>query len=249
MITAVQLGIPMAQYRAARRSAADGCPDRYSKLEGFARNRRCSPHGTDAYVSERIELMKSITASTAPATIASPTSPEDPRSRLPGTSRRVLGGHELCAGQTGVLDRYLRRADLARLADRPLPPQGMRLRRVASCMIVGHVGDGNFHVLIAFDLIAATKQQRTRWRLIASHTSRSAWVAMCGRNTALASTSSTRSSRAWRGRRRDAPRSKALDPNNIMNRARRYRCNSALRVARAVRSAEVTRCPCVANAA
>ena len=133
---------------------------RYSKLDGFT----ASPtllfefHGSEAGVREQAEAMEAIAGEHAGSAFQWATRPETGRA----CGRRVT-------------TRITRRSRCRRNARRSSTDACVPISRLADCLletraeldregviapIVGHVGDGNFHVLVLFDPASAAERAK-----------------------------------------------------------------------------------------
>ena len=159
VITAMQLGIPMARIELLDDMQMQACI-KYSKLEGLAPvpTLFMEFHGTGAYVSEQIEQMKSITADNGGSDYRFADKPED-RSKLWKARHDVYW-----AGMSFVPGKQCFATDtcvpISRLADCITEAKRIADASGLICMIVGHVGDGNFHVQITFDPNNVEEHQR-----------------------------------------------------------------------------------------
>jgi D-lactate dehydrogenase (cytochrome) len=150
VIMAMQLGIPMARIELLDDMQMQACI-KYSKLEDVEPKPTLFMefHGTDAYVAEQIEQMKAITADHGGGAYRFADKQED-RSKLWKARHDVywagmnfVPGKEAFATDTCV--------PISRLADCITEAKRISDSSGLICMIVGHVGDGNFHVQITFD--------------------------------------------------------------------------------------------------
>jgi len=217
VITAMQLGIPMARIELLDDVQMDASI-KYSKLDGF----EVKPtlfmefHGTDAYVSEQIELMKSITAEHGASDYRFADKPED-RSKLWKARHDAYW-----AGMNYVPGKQAFSTDtcvpISRLADCVTAARDEVAKSGLVCMIVGHVGDGNFHVLITFDPDSAEERQRAE---VAADRIAHIAIGMGGTCTGEHGIGIHKldALKAEHGEAVDVMRTlkKALDPNNIMN--------------------------------
>jgi D-lactate dehydrogenase (cytochrome) len=150
---------------------------RYSKLEGFAAQPTLlfEFHGTDAGVREQAEMMQAITAEHGGSAFQWATQAED-RSRLwKARHNAYYAALALSPGkQAFPTDACV---PISRLADCLLETRADLDREGVIAPIVGHVGDGNFHVLVLFD--AAVPAERARAEAIAQRVSMRA-IAMGG---------------------------------------------------------------------
>jgi len=150
VIMAMQMGIPMARIELLDDVQMQACI-KYSKLEDMEPKPTLFMefHGTDAYVAEQIEQMKAITADHGGGEYRFADKQED-RSKLWKARHDVywagmnfVPGKEAFASDTCV--------PISRLADCITEAKRISDASGLICMIVGHVGDGNFHVQITFD--------------------------------------------------------------------------------------------------
>ncbi len=150
VIMAMQLGIPMARIELLDDMQMQACI-KYSKLDDVEPKPTLFMefHGTDAYVAEQIEQMKAITADHGGGAYRFADKQED-RSKLWKARHDVywagmnfVPGKEAFATDTCV--------PISRLADCITEAKRISDASGLICMIVGHVGDGNFHVQITFD--------------------------------------------------------------------------------------------------
>ena len=201
VIVAMQLGIPVARIEFLDDVQMDACI-RYSQLDGVRREadavlrvprhgRRRARTGGDDRGDRR--------PTTAAATSTGRRSPKNAR----GSGRRAT---------TRITPRWRWRP--ASRASRPMPacrsrgsPTACSKRRPTSATtglvapIVGHVGDGNFHLVILFD--PANPDERSKAEALAragQHCARSPWAAHAPASTASACTSSPR----WQAEHGDA---------------------------------------------
>jgi D-lactate dehydrogenase (cytochrome) len=150
VITAMQMSIPMARIELLDSVQMDACI-KYSKLEGFA----VKPtlflefHGTDAYVAEQIEQMKSITSDFGGSDYRFADKQEDRSKLWKARHDAYWAGMSYTPGkQAFATDSCV---PISRLADCIAAAKAEVDKSGLICMIVGHVGDGNFHVQITFD--------------------------------------------------------------------------------------------------
>ena len=157
VITAMQLGIPMARIELLDEVQMDASI-KYSKLDGFAVKPTLFMefHGTDAYVSEQIEL-KDHGRTWRQRLPLFADKPED-RSKLwrHATMPYWAGMNYVPGKQAFSTDTCV---PISRLADCVKAARD-ELQSGLVCMIVGHVGDGNFHVLITLSTPTARTSAR-----------------------------------------------------------------------------------------
>jgi D-lactate dehydrogenase (cytochrome) len=176
VITAMQMSIPVARIELLDDVQMDACI-RYSKLEGFD----VKPtlffefHGTTASAQEQAELMQQIAADYGGSAFRWASATEE-RSKLWKARHNayyaVLAlkpGHQAFATDACV--------PISRLADCLLETRADVDREGMTAPIVGHVGDGNFHLVLLFD--PADPAQRQKAEAIAQRVSERA-IAMGG---------------------------------------------------------------------
>ncbi|MEP7062309.1 MAG: FAD-linked oxidase C-terminal domain-containing protein [Betaproteobacteria bacterium] len=150
VITAMQMSIPVARIELLDDVQMDACI-RYSKLEGFD----VKPtlffefHGTAASTQEQAELMQQIADDHGGSAFRWASTTEE-RSQLWKARHNayyaVLAlkpGHQAFATDACV--------PISRLADCLLETRADVEREGMTAPIVGHVGDGNFHLVLLFD--------------------------------------------------------------------------------------------------
>jgi D-lactate dehydrogenase (cytochrome) len=150
VIIAMQMGIPVARIELLDDIQMDVCI-RYSKLEGFkvAHTLFFEFHGTAAGVREQAELMQSITAEHGGGAFEWATRPED-RARLWKARHSAYYASIAChpGKQAFATDACV---PISRLADCVLESKADADATGLVAPIVGHVGDGNFHLTVIFD--------------------------------------------------------------------------------------------------
>ena len=159
VIIAMQTGIPVARIELLDDVQMDASI-RYSKLEGFAAKPTLffEFHGTEAGVREQSAAMQAISDEFGGSAFQWATQARGPHAAVEGAARRVLRGDGAAAGQAGLCHRCLR-PDIAAGRLHPRDQGGRRCDGLVA-PIVGHVGDGNFHLLILFDPANAGERER-----------------------------------------------------------------------------------------
>lgn len=217
VITAMQLGIPMARIELLDEVQMDACI-KYSKLEGFAAKATLFMefHGTDAYVAEQIEQMKSITADYGGSDYRFADKPEDRTKLWKARHDAYWAGMAYKPGnQAFATDSCV---PISKLADCISAAKAEIAKTNLTCMIVGHVGDGNFHVQISFNPNDA--HEREQADNAAARIARIA-IGMGGTCTGEHGIGihKLEALKEEHGEAVDVMRTikKALDPNNVMN--------------------------------
>ena len=217
VITAMQLGIPMARIELLDDVQMKACIQ-YSKLEGFEPKPTLFMefHGTDAYVAEQIEQMKSITADFGGSDYRFADKQEDRTKLWKARHDAYWAGMNFIPGKQAFSTDTC--VPISRLADSVMAAKAEVAKSNLVCMIVGHVGDGNFHVLITFDPNSA--DERNRAELAADRIAHIA-IGMGGTCTGEHGIGIHKldALKAEHGEGVDVMRTikQALDPNNIMN--------------------------------
>jgi len=150
VITTMQLGIPVARIELLDAAQMDACI-KYSKLEGF----EAKPtlffefHGTESGTREQAETVQSIVADHGGGKFEWATRPED-RTRLwKARHNAYYAAMALSPGkQAFATDACV---PISRLADCVLESRADADALGLVAPIVGHVGDGNFHLSVLFD--------------------------------------------------------------------------------------------------
>jgi D-lactate dehydrogenase (cytochrome) len=150
VILAMQHGIPVARIELLDDVQMRACI-RYSKLEGFSE----APtlffefHGTDSGVAEQADLMQQICADNGGSAFEWATKPEQ-RSRLwKARHNAYYAAMALMPGTQGFATDAC--VPISRLADCVLETKADVDASGLVAPIVGHVGDGNFHLVVLFD--------------------------------------------------------------------------------------------------
>ena len=150
VITAMQNGIPVARIELLDDVQMDACI-RYSKLEGFAAKPTLffEFHGSEAGVAEQAAQMQAITADHGGSAFEWATQPED-RTRLwKARHAAYYAAMALVPGTQGFATDAC--VPISRLADCILETKADVEATGLVAPIVGHVGDGNFHLVVLFD--------------------------------------------------------------------------------------------------
>jgi len=159
VIVAMQLGIPVARIELLDDVQMDACI-RYSKLEGMAAKPTLffEFHGSPAGVAEQAEAMQALAAQHGGGDFAWATHPED-RSRLwKARHAAYYAGMALRPGAQALATDAC--VPISRLADCILETKADIAATGLTAPIVGHVGDGNFHLVVLFDPADAAERER-----------------------------------------------------------------------------------------
>ena len=159
VITAMQTGIPVARIELLDDVQMDACI-RYSKLTGYAAKPTLffEFHGSPAGVAEQSAHMQSITAEYGGGRFEWATQPED-RTRLwKARHAAYYAAMTLVPGKQGFATDAC--VPISRLADCILETKADVEATGLTAPIVGHVGDGNFHLVVLFDPNSADERAR-----------------------------------------------------------------------------------------
>ncbi len=159
VILAMQHGIPVARIELLDDVQMRACIG-YSKLDGF----EAKPtlffefHGTAAGVAEQARMMEAIAVEHAGSAFHWATAPEQ-RSRLWKARHNAwYAALSLRPGCMGFSTDAC--VPISRLADCILETREDVASSGLVCPIVGHVGDGNFHLLVLYDPTDAAERER-----------------------------------------------------------------------------------------
>ncbi|MEP7205819.1 MAG: FAD-linked oxidase C-terminal domain-containing protein [Casimicrobiaceae bacterium] len=171
VIVAMQTGIPVARIELLDDVQMDACI-RYSKLEGFAPRPTLffEFHGSKHGVTEQSEQMQAITAEFGGGNFEWATQVED-RTRLwKARHAAYYAAMALAPGKQGFATDAC--VPISRLADCLLETKAEVDASGLIAPIVGHVGDGNFHLVVLFD--PKRPDERSKAEEIARHVSQRA---------------------------------------------------------------------------
>ena len=217
VIVAMQMGIPVARIELLDAVQMDACI-RYSKLKGFEARPTLffEFHGTDAGVKEHAETMQQIAGDHGGGAFEWATRPED-RSRLwKARHNAYYAAMALSPGkQAFATDACV---PISRLTECVLESRADVEALGLIAPIVGHVGDGNFHLSVLFD--PADPAEREKAETLAKRVSLRA-IAMGGTCTGEHGIGVHKLGAlvAEHGEAVDLMKTikRALDPHNIMN--------------------------------
>jgi len=150
VIVAMQTGIPVARIELLDDAQMDACI-RYSKLTGFAAKHTLffEFHGSAAGVAEQSAQMQAIAAEHGGGAFEWATQPED-RSRLwKARHAAYYAALALQPGKQGLATDAC--VPITRLTDCIIETKADIEASGITATIVGHVGDGNFHLVVLFD--------------------------------------------------------------------------------------------------
>ncbi len=159
VITAMQHCIPVARIEILDALQMDACI-RYSKLEGYDAKPTLlfEFHGSEAGVREQAQTMEAIADEHGGSAFQWATQPED-RSRLwKARHNAYYAALALSPGRQAYSTDAC--VPISRLADCLLETREELDREGVVAPIVGHVGDGNFHVLVLFDPASAAERAK-----------------------------------------------------------------------------------------
>jgi D-lactate dehydrogenase (cytochrome) len=159
VITTMQIGVPVARIELLDDVQMDACI-RYSRLEGY----EAKPtlffefHGTEAGVAEQAETVETVAQDHGGSAFEWATKPED-RSRLwKARHNAYYAAMALAPGKQGFATDAC--VPISRLTDCVLDTRADIERSGLIAPIVGHVGDGNFHLVVLFDPDSAEERAR-----------------------------------------------------------------------------------------
>jgi D-lactate dehydrogenase (cytochrome) len=159
VIVAMQLGIPVARIELLDDVQMDACI-RYSQLTEFAPKPTLffEFHGSEAGVREQAETIQSLAADHGGSRFQWATKPED-RSRLwKARHNAYYAALALAPGKQGFATDAC--VPISRLTDCVLETQADIVQTGLIAPIVGHVGDGNFHLVVLFDPASADERAK-----------------------------------------------------------------------------------------
>jgi len=165
VIVAMQLGIPVARIELLDDVQMDACI-RYSQLTEFAAKPTLffEFHGSEAGVREQAETIESLAADHGGSRFQWATKPED-RSRLwKARHNAYYAALALAPGKQGFATDAC--VPISRLTDCVLETQADVVQTGLIAPIVGHVGDGNFHLVVLFD--PASSDERAKAEALAA---------------------------------------------------------------------------------
>jgi D-lactate dehydrogenase (cytochrome) len=217
VIVAMQHAIPVARIELLDDVQMDACI-RYSKLDGFEARPTLffEFHGSDAGVAEQSETMQEVCAEHGGSAFEWATRPEE-RSRLwKARHNAYYAALALKPGTQGFATDAC--VPISRLADCVLETKADVDATGLTAPIVGHVGDGNFHLVVLFD--PSDAEQRAKAEGLAKRVSLRA-IAMGGTCTGEHGVG-VHKLEALQREAGDAVElmraiKRALDPRNIMN--------------------------------
>ncbi|HKU87043.1 MAG TPA: FAD-linked oxidase C-terminal domain-containing protein [Casimicrobiaceae bacterium] len=159
VIVAMQLGIPVARIELLDDVQMDACI-RYSQLAEFAPKPTLffEFHGTEAGVREQAETIEALAADHGGSRFQWATKAED-RSRLwKARHNAYYAALALAPGKQGFATDAC--VPISRLTDCVLETQADIVQTGLIAPIVGHVGDGNFHLVVLFDPAKADERAK-----------------------------------------------------------------------------------------
>ena len=159
VIHAMQVGIPVARIEILDALQMQACIQ-YSKLEGY----EAKPtllfefHGTENGVREQAELMEAIADEQGGSAFQWATQPEERTKLWKARHNAYYAALSLSPGKQAFSTDAC--VPISRLADCLLETRAELDREGVIAPIVGHVGDGNFHVLVLFDPASAAERAK-----------------------------------------------------------------------------------------
>jgi D-lactate dehydrogenase (cytochrome) len=159
VIAAMQTGIPVARIELLDEVQMDACI-RYSRLEGFAARPTLffEFHGSPAGVREQTEAMQAISDEFGGSAYQWATQPEDRQRLWKARHAAYYAALALKPGAMGLATDAC--VPISRLADCILETKADVEASGLIAPIVGHVGDGNFHLVVLFDPSDHAQRQR-----------------------------------------------------------------------------------------
>ncbi|HUH93950.1 MAG TPA: FAD-linked oxidase C-terminal domain-containing protein [Casimicrobiaceae bacterium] len=159
VITAMQTGIPVARIELLDEAQMDACI-RYSKLEGF----EVKPtlffefHGSTSAVAEQSAAMQAISDEFGGSAYQWASQAEDRNRLWKARHAAYYAALALEPGKIGFATDAC--VPISRLADCILETRADIEKSGLTAPIVGHVGDGNFHLIVLFDPNDSVERER-----------------------------------------------------------------------------------------
>jgi D-lactate dehydrogenase (cytochrome) len=159
VIVAMQMGIPVARIELLDDVQMGACIG-YSKLEGFLARHTLffEFHGSDAGVQEQSELMQGIAREHGGGAFAWATRPEERRQLWKARHAAYYAAMALEPGKQGFATDAC--VPISRLTDCVMQTKADVDASGLTAPIVGHVGDGNFHLVVLFDPDNAAEREK-----------------------------------------------------------------------------------------
>ena len=166
VIYAMQSSIPMARIELLNSLQIQACIE-YSKLQGVSAKPTLFMefHGSTASVKEQVESMQSICAEFSATEFHWAETTEQRNSLWSARHQAYYAAHHLQAGAKVLTTDVC--VPISKLAVSLLYAEKIAEESGLQCPILGHVGDGNYHVLIVFD--PTDEQHTVNAHLLAKH--------------------------------------------------------------------------------
>lgn len=150
VISVMQCAIPVARIELLNHLQMKACID-YSKLEGFEPEPTLffEFHGSEASVAEQVEMVQDIAESLGSSHFNWAETTEDRNALWKARHQAYFASLALQPGASALTTDVC--VPVSALADAILSAEQAATESGLICPIVGHVGDGNFHMLILFD--------------------------------------------------------------------------------------------------
>ena len=161
VIYAMQSAIPMARIELLNALQMKACI-RYSKLEGYeeAPTLFLEFHGSETSVQEQVAAFEEIAQEQGALKFSWAQSTESRNELWEARHKAYFAAQALMPGARALTTDVC--VPISKLADAILAAEQEAEASGLPCPIVGHVGDGNFHLLIVFDPDAYTDQETAR---------------------------------------------------------------------------------------
>ena len=150
VVECMQMGIPLARVELLDEVQMQACIS-YSKLQGFdsAPTLFFEFHGTEGGVAEQISLVEEITTGNGGSQFRWAKTQEERNELWAARHKAYFAGISLRPGWLALSTDVC--VPISRLADCIVAAKELAIEEGLIAPIVGHVGDGNFHVLVLHD--------------------------------------------------------------------------------------------------
>lgn len=159
VVECMQMGIPLARVELLDKDQMQACIN-YSKLQGFdaVPTLFFEFHGSEAGVAEQVSLVEEIAAGNGGGEFLWATTQEDRNELWAARHKAYFAAINIKPGWTAITTDVC--VPISRLADCIAEANNKAREADLITAIVGHVGDGNFHVLILCDPEDQTMQDK-----------------------------------------------------------------------------------------